>query len=463
MATIASRTDTSLYQPDSERLQLGIDLFIAKLEKERRLSAVLDQAIRQKESDLRERKQRSSTDQQRLLHHINTLEKKVQLLETNICEVQSYNRLVRSKIDNFRREHQSYHSVISQISLEVDTKAKQANEVSQEHRQASHVDTLQRQKINILRSKSVNERSLYSQRVQEITEVIQKDVESKSTYLRDIETSVQTAMKRPMDHLDAYPIQKVLLEKWKRKLQGKATELSVYVRKIQELESAASQIRYATGINGITEMATAFIKSEEQKYELYTNVNALTSEIDALEENLKRSAHLVKYLESNSGSSEAAAAVVLHSTELQSRSLAASILGKAEAWQQVQTALSDAMLPAQAFLDVVSEAARAIGATRRLSANHITDQNIVSLLSATEESLDRVIGVKGGGSSQFSLEQLTPKRFATTKLPVKPVHIDHSADDDAEESHPVPLSEHTIRRKARRAFESMSIKLPPPH
>jgi len=464
MATIASHTDTSLYQPDSERLQLGIDLFIAKLEKERRLTAALDQAIRQKESDLYERKHRgSNADQQRLLHQIDTLEKKLQLIETNVGEVQSYNRLVRGRIDNFRREHQSYHSVISQISLEVTAKARQADEVNQGHRQASRVDTLQRQKINILRSKSVNERSLYSQRVQEITEVIQKDAESKSNYLRDIESSVHTALKRPMDHLDVFPVHRALLEKWQRKVHSKQSELNAYVRKIQELENAAAQIRHATGISGIREMATAFIKSEEQKYELYTHVNSVTAEMDALEENLHRCGHLMKSLESTSGSSEAAAASLLHSAELQHKSLLGSIQGKAEAWQQVQTALSDAMLPAQAFLEVVTEAAQAIGATRRLTANQLTDQNVVSLLSATEDCLDRVIGVKDGGSSQFSLEQLTPKRFLPTKLSVKPVQIDHSAEEDAEEARAMPLSEPVLRRRARRAFESMSIKLQPPH
>lgn len=463
MATIASHTDTSLYQPDSERLQLGIDLFIAKLEKERRLTAVLDQAIRQRESDLYERKHRgSNTDQQRLLHQIDTLEKKLQLLETNVGEVQSYNRLVRSRIDNFRREHQSYHSVISQLSLEVTAKARQADEVNQGHQQASRVDTLQRQKINILRSKSVNERSLYSQRVQEITEVIQKDAESKSNYLRDIETSVLTAMKRPVDHLDVFPVQKALLEKWQRKVQNKLAELNTYVRKIQELEAAAAQIRHATGISGVTEMTTAFIKSEEQKYELYTHVNSFNAEIDALEDNLHRCARLMKSLESSSGSSEAAAAALLHSSEQQSKSLLGCLQSKAEALQQVQTALGDAMLPAQAFLDVVTQAAEAIGATRRLTSSQVTDQNVVSLLSATEECLDRVIGVKDGGSSQFSLEQLTPKRFQSTKLSVKPVLVDHLTEEDAEESRPVPLAEPALRRRARRAFESMSIKLPPP-
>lgn len=460
MATLASRTDSSLYQPDSERLQLGIDLFIAKLEKERRLGAVLDQTISQKEQELRERKDRGrNSAYPHLLHRIDTLEKKQQLLESNIGELQSYNRLVRSRINNLRREHQSYHNVISQLTSEVDKKSKQADETHQNLRQASRLDNLQREKINILRSKSVNERSLYAQRIQEISEVIHKDAESKSNYLRDIESSIQTALTKPVEHIDVYPVQRVLLDKWTRKLTLKFQELNAYVRKIQEFESAVSQIRLATGMNGIKEITTAVIKSQEQKYELYTNVDALTGEIDTLEEGLRRSSAMIRALECSGGTSEAAATALLTDLTQRKRTISVWIQSKSEGLVSVHGALNDAMTPVSAFLEVVTAAASAIGMIRRLSAYKLTDENILGQLSATEECLDRVVEMTKGGSSQFSLEQLTPKRFHTMKLAVKAASIDHTSEEDTV----LPMSEQMIRRRVRRNFESLSLPLPPPH
>ena len=457
-----SRTETSLYQPDSERLQLIIDHFIARLERERRKGAMLDQAISQKETELRDKKDRAKEggEMHRLFHQIDILEKKLQLMVTNVGEVQSYNRLIRSKIDNFRREHQSYHNVIDQLSGEVKEKSRQADEVSQFHRQTSHLDSAQRQKINILRSKSVNERSLYAQRVQEISEVITKDIESKGNYLKKIEESIQTAAKKPVDHVDVVPVQQKLLAKWKKKVDGKQAELTDYIKKIQMLEAAAKQIRDATGIFGIREIVTVFIKSEEQKYELYNQVNSLTSEIDSVEDSLKRSALLIAGLQGSSSTSETSARKLKSDISSRSQSLQDKMALRAEQLAALKSGLYDALTPVQSFADEVTTAAAGFGIQPRLASSQVTDSNMIVLLGASEECLDRLMAAQEGGSTQFSLEQLSPKRFSTgrlTVLPTQPVELPHTTEEDLDEAK-VPLNEQMLRRRARRVLETMSVK-----
>lgn len=79
-------------------------------------------------------------------------------------------------------------------------------------------------------------------------------------------------------------ILKFRLQKWTNNNKEKKNLIDMYVRNVNIIEDAFSQIKQQTGISSTEEIVTTFIKAEEQNYSLYNYVSMLTSEIDMIEE-----------------------------------------------------------------------------------------------------------------------------------------------------------------------------------
>ena len=58
----------------------------------------------------------------------------------------------------------------------------------------------------------------------------------------------------------------------------------MYIRNVNIIEDAFSQIKQQTGISSTEEIVTTLIKAEEQNQALTNYVNSLNSEIDMIEE-----------------------------------------------------------------------------------------------------------------------------------------------------------------------------------
>ena len=74
------------------------------------------------------------------------------------------------------------------------------------------------------------------------------------------------------------------LKKWTNNNKEKKNLMDMYIRNVNIIEDAFSQIKQQTGISSTEEIVTTFIKAEEQNYSLYNYVNSLNSEIDMIEE-----------------------------------------------------------------------------------------------------------------------------------------------------------------------------------
>lgn len=58
----------------------------------------------------------------------------------------------------------------------------------------------------------------------------------------------------------------------------------MYIRNVNIIEDAFSQIKQQTGISSTEEIVTTFIKAQEQNYSLYNYYNSLMSEVDLIED-----------------------------------------------------------------------------------------------------------------------------------------------------------------------------------
>lgn len=80
---------------------------------------------------------------------------------------------------------------------------------------------------------------------------------------------------------------KMRLAKHIAKNKEKKNLMDVYIRNVSIIEDAFNQIKQQTGIASTDEIVTTFIKTDDQNYTLYNYVNALSSEIDTVEDHNK--------------------------------------------------------------------------------------------------------------------------------------------------------------------------------
>lgn len=409
-----SRSEVTLHRHDSERLHLAIDTFIMRLERERREGALLDHSISQLEAQLQARKEQSqvarSAATRKLQLEIEALERKQQLLVAHTGDLKTQNRALRRKIDNVRMEQDGCKNMIARFTEQIDSTSSKAELNSVLRRKTSRLAALQHQQAEILRSKSANERVNFVSRITEMSDVIHKDSESKTNYMKQIQDLFQEVLKRPVDHLDNSQVHIALLQKWTAKLKAKKTDLDAYVKYIKDLEDAFEQIRNATGIARIAEIVTAFIKSEDQQYALYTHVNDLTAEIDALEEGLTRSRRMIRMLGGGGEGSERTAIGIKETLKKKSNALEDRLQNSRKAQESLREVLDLAETPAGVMHDLVLRT----GSLLDLPVPQVKspDFNLLQLTSEVEDWLETIISTQTECTPmQRSLEQLSPKRF----------------------------------------------------
>lgn len=419
-----SKSEVNLLTRNNDRLHLAIDAFILRVERERREGALLDHSIEQMEAQLQARKELSQGARaavtRKLQLEIEALERKNQLLVAHIGDLKTQNRTTRRQIDNVRREQDGCRNVIARVTGEIEGNGAKAELTSLLRRKSSKLAALQQHQVQILRSKSANERVNFASRVQEMSEVIHKDSESKSNYLKQVQDLFQEVLKRPVDHLDTTAIHSALLSKWSHKLHSKKTDLDAYVKYIKELEDAFAQVRNATGIARIAEIVTAFIKSEDQQYALCTHVNDLAAEIDTLEENLARCRGIISALGGGEQGSQSAGEKLKENAEIKAKALENRIQNSRKAVETLREALDLAETPAGVLHELVLKAGFLLGLPVPQAKS--PDFNLTQLTSEVDDWLETIISTQTEATSvQRALEQLSPKRFEAFRPVVRTI------------------------------------------
>ncbi|CAG9311902.1 unnamed protein product [Blepharisma stoltei] len=294
----SSKINTTLREPEVDTLQRQLDSLTIKLEHERRQSSYLDEQIRLAELDLKGKTDKDSAAKQNpgksLQFKLQKLERKL-CLELNQCnDTANENNELKLQIEEHRRDKMHYKRNLDSLKEDMIRYSIKAKVQNKETRKGSESVDRQREKIQMMRSRSVLLRNKYGNRVTQLQSVLREERASRFRFIKEIENSnIQKANLGIADTING------LLARWKRICKGKKKALDFYIKNIKVLENAFDQIREATGMARIEEIVTAFIKSEDQNYELCSYINKLNSEIDSLEEALKRSTQfMTSYQES---------------------------------------------------------------------------------------------------------------------------------------------------------------------
>lgn len=465
-ASLNSTMISRLLEPETNRLQREVDNFTSRLEKQRRRNASLDEQVKlvRREVSLRrenlQKKLPSIKEEVKLQGRAkvleNTLDKEIRVLN----KIHAKNRDLTEKVDVLRREKKAYILMFKTLEDEIINCAKQAEQLNSQYLEGTRIEENYKMKILDLKSKAEDYQVDYETKYSEIEGQLEFERKAQASAIREIASTAAVPPAKGKDEIvDTQTTLKHLLEKWTNFCKEKKRVIDTYNRNIRLLSEAFAQIREATGMNDIDEIVTAFIKSEEQIYALYTYFNSLNTDLDHAEE--RHSELLAEYTmlsenraaaEQQSTKAEQTLKTELsyqqeeHSKKLQQLEL------YAEEFSSIQEPLEDLMKQFESFGFILSVA-------RRESLDegfNFDENNIGDFLAALEEHL-LALAAQVSIDKGFGLPSVLPPQGVSDTKGVKELLNEVVGEDnlldvnDVGEFMPATLEE--LRRRSQALIE----------
>ena len=293
----------AIHEPESTRLGRDIDKLVEFMEHEKRESDYLDQQISILQEELSLIKAAKKTifpsaaaeDQQR--NKCSLLEKRIELEVIHLNETKAHSQALRNEVNNYRKDKSHYKRTLQNVKEDITKFLKATEDQKKEFTHGLELENRYKKQIQNLRSKSMLDRSQYSEKVSDYSVFIKEKIEIRKQIHKQIEEGILGQIKRQTDSVEITKLQKTLLDKWVDKIKDKKKALDAYMKHLNVLQETFNQIKLATGIHSVTEIVTSVIKSEEQNYEVYSYVNSLNTEVDHLNETYRQVLQDIQVLE----------------------------------------------------------------------------------------------------------------------------------------------------------------------
>ncbi|OMJ77761.1 hypothetical protein SteCoe_22593 [Stentor coeruleus] len=463
-------SNSLIHEPETNRLQRDIERLTQKLEYEKRESNYLDERIEMitHEIGLIKQKEKNSKGNSSAFSQLKSslamLERKLEFEVIQLNEAKANNRKIRDSIDEFRLERLSYKRTLQSLETDLTSYSQQAESKNLEYRQAEELDQKQKSKICILRCKSANDETRYGKKINQLTSVLHEEKQKRSKIFKVMEQEVLSNLDRPIEGIEVSRMLKKILEKWSHNTKEKKRSLDSYTKHIKVVEDAFKQIQQATGISSIEEIVTAFIKSQEQNYEIYTYMNNLTSEIDTLEEYLRQTKGRISMMEEFKTSGGKKSIEIREKLEKEYEKIEKKINSKKGKLENLRAEMQGIMPMITKIIQIVDSMPVKLEMTQKLDKSwleNFSEENIMSLLGYVEEFINSVLILLAFISSSenpmtkhIPLDTLTSKNFDQRPFDLKEVleAKDLLEDKELDEiKNPLPVSE--LKNKAIIMYE----------
>ena len=269
--------------------------FTKALEKEKRKLMIIEEQIKQANSEINEKKQAidriKNPEQKKPAQdkldaiEISTKGKKIknETIKLNITKTQNLN--YRSQIDMLRKDMTSKKDQVKKLN-KLTKKARKLAE-SQNHEAIHNIklaDEHVTQRI-ALRAKHEEDKNMFEGKIIEMQQKLHEQDEPLAFENKALEQQTEQAGgDKTTDYKNPIQILKLRLAKIVATNKEKKRLMDQYLRNVKVIEDAFDQIKEATGIQSIDEIVNSFIKAEEQIYALINYVNTLGTETDQLDD-----------------------------------------------------------------------------------------------------------------------------------------------------------------------------------
>lgn len=461
-----------LLESESDRLQREVDNFTHKLEQQRRRNASLDEQVSHMSKEVRSKKDElqaklpSVKEERRLEVKIRTLEGNLQQEMVKLNDMQSKNKELREKINVLRREKQAYLEMFENMEQELIEKAREAEKCNKEHLESSKAEEKYKLKMLKLKAKAEEDIAQLQSQFSQMQSVIEEDRKKQNAAVKEIANTLTSPDGRGTgeDAVDPHTVLEALYNKWSSACKERKRVVDQYHKNIRILSDAFNQIREATGIDDIDEMVTAFIKSEEQHYALYSYVNSLNTELDGLEERyqyLSKHYEQLRNLLDQEKSSNIAVATELND---QIRELNEEKNNTLEEIQALKDEISSIQEPVEEMIKEFEECNFTLEFNKKLTRDEgflVNEQNVEQYLGELEEYLSSLIthlayenGKKGAALSAILAEDFPSKTDKEVPQFLSDLLQAENIVEDVETEDNTPLTIKDFQAKSKEIYMS---------
>lgn len=272
------------------RLQDQANLYIKRIEKEREKVEKLDEAISQYQEKILEQKARmggvnaSLANNQIIQKQIRVLENRLDKCLLKFNETLAQNKVLRSKIDEYRRERVVFDGIYKKLERELHEKKKEMVAIIEDSKNAYQAREKAQSEMVALQQHAEKERTDFESDFNELGEMIkQQQAMLEQLRIRQLETSHEEQSAATSSRDEGKNEISAPLGSWNNPKE-KITPLSQ--EKISSYEEALHRIQENTGVYDINEIVTKFLDAEEQNFSLFNYVNDINTEIERLEHSI---------------------------------------------------------------------------------------------------------------------------------------------------------------------------------
>ncbi|OMJ77199.1 hypothetical protein SteCoe_23274 [Stentor coeruleus] len=283
-SSLAKESKVNFLEKDIEALTLS-------LECEKREAAFLEEQIKLMQFELSSLPKPQQNNLNTLKASLLVQEKKLDQEKNTLNQLHYHNKQLRDKIDVYRMEKLSSKQSLNIIKNTIDKTSRIANTQTSKLLKIYESESLQKQKIGMIRSKSVSQSSKYEEKLTTLANFL-KNTASKSKILYE-ESIYQT------QGVEAITILKSMVRLFGELTHKKKKSLEAYIKHINNLINGFEEMKKATGFYKVEDIVTACIKSEEQGQAILQYFNMLSIDIDKLDEELKKNTERIFLIEGN--------------------------------------------------------------------------------------------------------------------------------------------------------------------
>lgn len=296
----ARKSNSAGAASDISRLQDEASRYMKKIEFERAKIAELDNEIIKYQEKIMDQKTRlggvnaAAVNNKLIQRQIKVLDNRLDKSLTKFNETVAHNKILRTKIDEYRRERVVFDVIYKKLERDLHEKKKEMAAIIEDSKHAYQARDKSQSEMAALQSHAEKERVEFESEFKELGELIkQQQVMVEQLRLKQFERTSDNNANRTKSFAinggdNTQGNNSMLLNSWGGMGLSKgdkgATPLSQ--EKIQSYEEMLVKVQESTGVSDVNEIVAKFREAEDQNFSLFNYVNDINSEIERLEHSI---------------------------------------------------------------------------------------------------------------------------------------------------------------------------------
>lgn len=276
------------------RLQDEANRYMKKIEVERAKIAEVDKQIIQYQEKILEQKTRlggvnaAQTNNQLILKQIKVLDNRLDKSLTKFNETVAHNKVLRQKIDEYRRERTVFDVIYKKLERDLHEKKKEMTAIINDSKNAFQARDKSQSEMAALQQHAEKERAEFESEFKELNDMIkQQQVMLEQLRLKQFDRTSEDAVGvATLSNDDRAGEMTNVLNSWGVGNKGDKNIAPLSQEKIHSYEEMLLKIQNETGLSDVNDIVSKFLEAEEQNFSLFNYVNDINSDIERLEHSI---------------------------------------------------------------------------------------------------------------------------------------------------------------------------------